>query len=181
MKKLILLFLILFVTKQTAFSQIIEFEDISDRDFNGVFAIKDQNENVTGYYTYYEIDKESKGMRLYEFAFTEKELGAVKKYKLSIHKKAEINNVVFNDKYLLISYDDIKNKKIVFTTISTEGEEIGRKEYEVAKRKNVEGDFYPSAGDGFYFVKPNIVKRRTGYILEKYDNNLEVVWTQEVM
>jgi hypothetical protein len=160
---------------------MLEFEDISNRDFNGVFGIKDQKENVMGYYTYYEVDKESKGMRLYEFAFTDKNMGEVKKYSLSIHKNAEINNVVFNDKYLLISYDDIKNKKIVFTTISTAGEKIGYKEYEVAKRKNVEGDFYPSEGDGFYLVKPNIVKGRTGYIFQKYDNNLEELWSQEIM
>jgi hypothetical protein len=75
----------------------------------------------------------------------------------------------------------VKNKKIVFTTISTEGKKIGYQEYEVAKRKNVEGDFYPSDGDGFYLVKPNIVKSRTGYILQKYDNNLQEQWTQEVM
>jgi hypothetical protein len=120
-------------------------------------------------------------MRLYEFAFTDKNLGSVKKYSLSIHRSAEINNVVFNDKYLLISYDDIKNKKIVFTTINTDGQKIGSQEYEVAKRRNVEGDFYPSQGDGFYLVKPNTVKGRTGYILQKYDNNLKELWTQEVM
>jgi hypothetical protein len=138
MKKYLLLFVIL-LWKGVSFAQILEFDDISKRDFNGVFAIKDQKENVMGYYTYYELERGSKGMRLYEFAFTDKNLGAVKKYSLEIHKNAEINNVVFNDQYLLISYDDIKNKKIVFTTISTEGEKIGYKEYDVAKRKNVEG------------------------------------------
>lgn len=181
MKKFVLLFVLILLFKGASFSQILEFEDISNRDFNGVFAIKDQKENVMGYYTYYEVDKESKGMRLYEFTFTDKNMGEVKKYSLSIHKKAEINTVVFNDKYLLISYDDIKNKKIVFTTISTSGEKIGYKEYEVAKRRNVEGDFYPSEGDGFYLVKPNIVKGRTGYIFQKYDNNLEELWSQEIM
>jgi hypothetical protein len=180
MKKCVLIVALLFY-KSFSFAQIVEFNDISRRDFNGVFAIRDQKENVTGYYTYYEQEREDKGMRLYEFVFTDKNLGNVKKYSLSIHKNAEINNVVFNDKYLLISYDDIKNKKIVFTTISTAGEKIGYQEYEVAKRKNVEGDFYPSQGDGFYLVKPNIVKGRTGYILQKYDNTLQEVWTQEVM
>lgn len=171
----------LLLYKSVSFAQVTEFDDISQRDFNGVFAIRDQQENVMGYYTYYEVERENKGMRLYEFAFTDKKLGTVKKYNLSIHKNAEINSVVFNDQYLLISYDDIKNKKIVFTTISTEGKKIGYQEYEVAKRKNVEGDFYPSQGDGFYLVKPNIVKGRTGYILQKYDNNLQEQWTQEVM
>lgn len=181
MKKYLLLFVFLLLWKGLAYSQILEFDDISKRDFNGVFAIKDQKEKVMGYYTYYELEKEGKGMRLYEFSFTDKDLGNVKKYSLSIHKRAEINNVVFNDKYLLISYDDVKNKKIVFTTINTAGEKIGYNEYEVAKRKNVVGDFYPSDGDGFYFVKPHIIKGRTGYILQKYDNKLQELWTQEVM
>ena len=181
MKNYLLLFAFLLIGKSIAFSQVLEFNDISKRDFNGVFAIKDQKENSIGYYTYYEVEKEGKGMRLYEFAFTDKNLGDVKKYSLTIHKNAEINSVVFNNKYLLISYDDTKNKKIVFTTISTEGEKIGYKEYEVAKRRNVEGDFYPSEGDGFYLVKPNTVKGRTGYIFQKYDNSLQELWTQEVM
>lgn len=180
MKKYLLL-IIFFTWKSVCFSQMLEFNDISKRDYNGVFTIKDQNEKVQGYYTYYEQEKEGKGMRLYEFAFADKNLGNVKKYNISIHKRAEINNIVFNDKYLLISYDDVKNKKIIFTTINTDGEKIGYNEYEVAKRKNVEGDFYPAAGDGFYFVKPNIVKGRTGYILVKYDNNLKELWTKEVM
>jgi hypothetical protein len=180
MKKLLLL-CVLCLCAPIAFSQILEFNDISKRDFNGVMSIRDQKENVMGYYTYYELEKEGKGMRLYEFAFADKQLGGIKKYSLSIHKRAEINNVVFNDKYLLISYDDIKNKKLVFTTVNTQGEQVGYNEFEVDKRKNVTGDFYPSAGDGFYLVKPNIVKGRTGYILQKYDNGLKVVWTQEVI
>lgn len=180
MKKLLLL-LVLCLGTTVSFSQILEFNDISKRDFNGVFSIKDQNEKVMGYYTYYELEREEKGMRLYEFSFVDKQLGGVKKYSLSIHKRAEINNVVFNDKYLLISYDDIKNKKIVFTTISPEGEKVGYNEFLVDKKKNVTGDFYPSAGDGFYMVKANIVKGRTGYILQKYDNDLKMIWTQEVM
>lgn len=180
MKKYLLLFALL-LWKSVSYAQILEFNDISQRDFNGVFPIQDQKENIMGYYTYYEVEKSGKGMRLYEFSFTDKNLSQVKKYSLSIHKNAEINTVVFNDNYLLISYDDIKNKKIVFTTINTDGEKIGYKEYEVAKRKNVEGDFYPSEGDGFYLVKPNIVKGRTGYIFQKYDNNLNEMWTQEVM
>jgi hypothetical protein len=111
MKKCVLIVALLFY-KSFSFAQIVEFNDISRRDFNGVFAIRDQKENVTGYYTYYEQEREDKGMRLYEFVFTDKNLGNVKKYSLSIHKNAEINNVVFNDKYLLISYDDIKNKRL---------------------------------------------------------------------
>ncbi len=98
---------VLYLYGPVAFSQILEFNDISKRDFNGVMPIIDQKENVTGYYTYYELEKEGKGMRLYEFAFADKQLGGIKKYNLSIHKRAEINKVVFNDKYLLISYDDI--------------------------------------------------------------------------
>jgi hypothetical protein len=73
MKKYALLAAML-LYKSVSFAQIAEFNDISQRDFNGVFAIRDQQENVTGYYTYYELEREDKGMRLYEFAFTDKAL-----------------------------------------------------------------------------------------------------------
>jgi len=118
-KKIVTLFFL--VLGIQASSQIVEFEDISKRNFNGAFGIIDQDNNVTGYYTYYKKENEDNGMRLFEFSFTDKELKNVVRYPLSVHKNAEVNNVVFNGKYMLISYDDIKNKKIVFTTISPDG------------------------------------------------------------
>jgi hypothetical protein len=45
MKKCVLIVALLFY-KSFSFAQIVEFNDISRRDFNGVFAIRDRRERI---------------------------------------------------------------------------------------------------------------------------------------
>ncbi|MDP4662852.1 MAG: hypothetical protein NWS74_04265, partial [Salibacteraceae bacterium] len=115
MKKL-LLASIGVLTYVMSISQTIEINDVKGNKFNGVAAImNDKGESVSGYYTYYMVEKGDKGMRTLEFSIVDKGVTKVTKTQIEMHKNANLNNTVFNGKYFLVSYDDPKNKEIVVT------------------------------------------------------------------
>ena len=99
-------------------SQSIQIDEVRGMRFSGVQPImSDNGESVAGYYTYYLADKGEKGMRTLEFCIIDKGVFQLKLNCINLL----INNTVFNGKNFLISYDDRKNKQIVFTTIDLEG------------------------------------------------------------
>ena len=94
-------------------TQSVEIEGVRGYRFNGVAPIlDDKGESVSGYYTYYLVDKGEKGMRTLEFSIIDKGVTKVTTAQIELHKYANLNNTVFNGKYFLISYDDRKNKQI---------------------------------------------------------------------
>ena len=181
MKKLILLTALMLVST-VCMSQSVEIEGVSGFRFSGVSPIlDDKGESVSGYYTHYIIDKGAKGMRTLEFSIINKEVSKVSQAQIELHKFATLNNTVFNGKNFLISYDDRKNKKIVFTTIDLDGNIVATNSITADKRRSAYSVVYPAAkGEGFYVVRPALVKNRVrGHYLEKINNDLEVVWSIE--
>jgi len=119
MKHLLLAVGLLFTA--SIFAQSIQIDNVKGRKFNGVKPILDnKGESVSGYYTYYMVEKGDKGMRTLEFSIIDKEVTKVTKTNIDLHRTSTLNNTVFNGKNFLISYDDRKNKQIVFTTLDTE-------------------------------------------------------------
>jgi hypothetical protein len=181
MKKIILLTAgILF--SAVCLSQSVEIDEVKGLRFSGVNPIMDEKgESVAGYYTYYLADKGAKGMRTLEFCIIDKGVTKVSKAHIELHKWATLNNTVFNGKNFLISYDDRKNKQIVFTTLDLEGNIVATNNIPADKRRTAYSVVYPGAnGDGFYVVRPALVKNRVkGHYLEKISNDLEVEWSIE--
>ncbi|MFB1003799.1 MAG: hypothetical protein QMC70_06655, partial [Bacteroidia bacterium] len=71
MKRLILGMSLLITV--TCFAQSIQIDDVKGRRFTGVKTIlADDGETVSGYYTYYLVEKGSKGMRTLEFSIIDK-------------------------------------------------------------------------------------------------------------
>ncbi|MBN2570708.1 MAG: hypothetical protein JXA68_01155 [Ignavibacteriales bacterium] len=171
--------LTLWVLSFGIFAQSIEIQDVKRSRFNGVKPIfSGEDMKVEGYYTYYMIEKGSNGDRLFEFALIDKEVKDAKKIQVTINKSSNINNTIFNGKYFLISWDDVKDKKMVFNTIATDGTIIANKEIPVEKRRLAASTVYASIdGEGFYIVSPQSSGASAiGYSIERVNNKLEQIW-----
>ncbi|NQY11369.1 MAG: hypothetical protein HRT71_17870 [Flavobacteriales bacterium] len=165
----------------SSMAQTIQIDGVKGRKFKGVKSIRDgKGETISGYYTYYEVDKGEKGMRQFEFAIVDKGVTKVVNAQIALHKSAQINNTVFNGKFFLISFDDRKNKKIVFNILDLNGKIVKTRETPVEKKKNASSVVYPAEnGAGFYVVQPIWEKGKHGYSLSKIDNQLAEVWRIE--
>ena len=154
----------------SCFTQSVQIDDVKGYKFNGVKPILDtKGESVSGYYTYYLVDKGEKGMRTLEFSIIDKGVTTVTKTHIELHRTSTLNNTIFNGKNFLISYDDRKNKQIVFTVIDLEGNVVAKNEIAAEKKRVANSVVYPAAnGEGFYVVRPALVKNRIkGHYLEK--------------
>ena len=163
-------------------AQSVTIENVKGTRFNGVKEIMSEDGNgVSGYYTYYITEKGDKGMRTLEFSIIDKGVTKVTKTEIELHRTSTLNNTVFNGKNFLVSYDDRKNKRIVFNVLDLNGNIIAENAIAAEKRRVASSVVYPGAnGEGFYIVRPALVKNRVkGYYLEKIDNNLEVKWSVE--
>ncbi len=162
-------------------AQFVEIEGVKGSRFRGVNPIlTGEDQTVSGYYTYYMVEKGEKGERTFEFALIDKELSGVKKTQITMNKRAVIKNTVFNGSFMLIHYDDIKNKQIKLNIIDTEGKIVVDKGIPTEKRWLTDADIYADAtGDGFYIVAPVLGKKVKGYSIEKVNNKLDQVWKIE--
>jgi hypothetical protein len=166
----------------SSFAQSVQIEGVRGFRFTGVKPIySDNGGTISGYYTHYLTEKGEKGMRTLEFSIIDKGVTKVAKTDIELHRTSTLNNTVFNGKYFLVSYDDRKNKQIVFKTIDLDGNIVSSNEIPAEKRRTASSVVYPGAnGEGFYVVRPALVKNRIrGFYLEKIDNELKVEWTVE--
>ncbi len=164
-------------------AQSVQIEGVEGGRFNGVNPIiSTEGETVSGYYTYYMLEKEDKGMRTFEFAIIDKAVTKVVKAPITLHKWANINTTVFNDKYFLISYDDAKNKQVVINVLDLDGKITKTKTISTEKKRLASSTAYPAAGGtGFYIVRPIEDKKanKFGFSIEFLNNELEEQWKVE--
>lgn len=174
-------FLFVSLLALTMHAQFVEISDVKGTRFRGVSPIfTGEDEVVQGYYTYYMLEKGEKGERIFEFAIIDKNLSNVTKTQITIPRRAVIKNTVFNGNFLLISYDDIKNKQVVLNIIDKAGKIVETKTLSTEKRWLTDGVVYPDAtGEGFYVVTPVVGKKTRGYAIERVDNKLEQRWRIE--
>lgn len=179
--KLLILGLTLLITA-SSFAQSLQIDGVKGNRFNGVKPIMaDDGQTVSGYYTYYMVEKGEKGIRTLEFSIIDKGVTKITKTPIEIHRTSTLNSTVFNGKYFLISYDDRKNKQIVFKVLDLEGKIVASDEISADKKRVASSVVYPAAnGEGFYIVRPALVKNRIkGHYLEKINNELEQQWKIE--
>jgi len=164
MKK-ILLFALYIGLGLSTIAQSVTIDGIKGIRFKGVDPIvSSEDETISGYFTYYMVDKGDSGMRTFEFAIIDKEVTTVKTAELELHKRATINNTVFNGKYFLISYDDMKNKQNVFNVLDLDGKVVKTISTSNEKKRLTASTVYPAAnGEGFYIVRPIAEKRKNGF------------------
>lgn len=164
-----------------AISQSVEINEVKNSRFTGVHPITDgEDGEVSGYYTYYMLEKQKKGIRVLEFAIIDKGVKQVNKIPLELHKYANINDIVFNGVNFLISWDDWKNKKTVLKVISKAGKIIKSQEFTYEKRSQVGTFTYPMAeGKGFYVIRNEYRSKVQGYSIQKVDNDLKQIWKKD--
>ena len=67
-------------------AQSVSIDGVKGRRFNGVIPIvSGEDEAVSGYYTYYMVEKQQKGMRTFEFAIIDKDVKKVSKIPITLH------------------------------------------------------------------------------------------------
>lgn len=177
-----LLFTVALLVTGSSIAQSVQIDNVSGFRFTGVKPIyADNGDAISGYYTYYIAEKGDKGMRTLEFSIIDKGVTKVTKTEIELHRTSTLNNTVFNGKNFLISYDDRKNKQIVFKVIDLNGNIVAEDVIAAEKKRVAESVVYPAAnGEGFYVVRPALDKNRIkGHYLEKIDNELNVKWSIE--
>jgi len=178
MKKLLCAALMLLALTTTK-AQSVEINGVDGRNFSGVKPIMtNTNGVVQGYYTYYIVEKKKKGIRTFEFSIIDKDVTKVTKTQIDLNSYSTLNNTVFNGKFFLISYNDTKNKKIVFNVIDLEGKIVKTNEIAIEKKRFIASKIYPAAnGEGFYVVRPIKEKKEKGFTIEKITNTLDIEWS----
>ncbi|MBS2098100.1 DUF6770 family protein [Carboxylicivirga linearis] len=180
MKKIVLAISLL-LCYHCVYSQTIEINDIVTSRFTDINPILSGIDGeVEGYCAFYMLEKESKGNRLFEFNIISKDLSSSNQTSISIHKNAEVNNVIFNGQYSLVSVDDRKNKQIKLYILDKAGKIVTEKTIETDKKRLAASTvFADRTGEGFYVVSPIDEKKKNGYTLSKVDNKLENIWRIE--
>jgi hypothetical protein len=180
MRKILASCVLLPLASLSSFGQSIQIDDVAGREFTGVNTILSPKDNsVAGYYTIYEIEKATKGMRTYQFAFIDSAVTKTVTTNIDIHKAADLNKTVFNGKYMLVSYEDWTNKKLFYKVIGLDGKLLKSKEEVLDRKTFVSFSVFPAEnGEGYYIIKATEPKKEgTGYKIEKVDNSLNVQWT----
>lgn len=184
MKKLLFAYVAIILSALSVYAQSIEINDVKKTKFSGVYPIlSGESGEVNGYFTYYMLEKGKKGMRTFQFALMNNEMTELKKTDLELHKNSSINATVFNGKFLMISWDDFKNKKTVVKLIDTKGIVVKSKEFPFEKVRYAGTSVYPmKGGEGFYITRPEKRKKGIlGYSIQKINNDLAVIWKQDVL
>ena len=176
--------LVCFASISTIISQTLQIDGIAGKRFNGVYNIISPEDGETaGYFTYHRTERGKKGMRSYEFIFTDTTLSSKTSTIIEMHKNARLNHTVFNGKFMLVSYEDWKNRVFVTQLIDKETGNIIKTKEETVDRKTYNSStiFPAEKGEGFYIIKGDFVKKQgRGYELKKVDNNLEEIWSKTV-
>ena len=182
MKKIIYIIALMSISL-SAFSQSVAIDDVKGNKFTGVQTIwSGIDGTIDGYYTYYMVENPGKGLRVFEFALIDKDITKITKVPITMHKYANITNTVFNGKFFLVAYSDIANSKSVTIIIDVNGQIIKTDEVETTKKYLAVSTIFPGMnGDGFYIVRPEVVKPQFGYTITKVDNDLKEIWKETQM
>lgn len=147
-----------------------------------------KNDEVTGYYFFYQTDKLKKGQRAFEIRLIDANLEEIAKETIIQGKLTYMIDAAFNGSTLLFKFYDRKLKKVMYRTLSMDGQ-LSKAVYRAATKYEMrtlnmalqagQEDFMnlscPSS-DGFidvYGDKESTYAYKVAYI----DNNGKVKWT----
>lgn len=134
MKRIFLLLTLIFASINL-FSQSASIDDILNFRLKDTGSMYDQNNDVDGYYFFYEVDKLKKGDREFMIRILDKNLNLIAAKTLVANKSSTLISSSFNNKEIAFIFLNIKEKTLRFLTYNNKGEinsdetkEISRKE-----------------------------------------------------
>lgn len=150
-----------------------------------------KNNELAGYYSFYETDKVDSKNKAFTVALMDDNLTDVGSIRIVREKNSVLMESVFNGKAFMFFF--LNGKNIELETYSSEGKKLGEKVYEdVSKWERMRAMMATSAGangevnqsifpigeEGF--LKQSVTKgEKWGYQLTAYNNDLSVRWETE--
>lgn len=165
------------------YAQTVTFDQVRKLRTRGIGTIENDNQ-VVGYYFFYEQDKADRQNRNYILQVTDAAGKSVMRKSLTRPKRVVLSEVSFNGSAFLLFFKDPKERSFEFVTYDRSGERIGRKfrkdlsrpEFFGAKTtisgEETEREVYPVANQGFV-VYGNHPEEKRGYTVTYYPNDFD--------
>ena len=117
-----------------AWSQSRTFENIQRTTMRSSGTILENNE-ISGYYILYDMDKAKKGNRTYLLEILDENLDRFKTTTLEEGKSVYLTESVFNGEAIMLKFVDMKQKRLIFMAYSKGGDLLSKTEKELTKRE----------------------------------------------
>lgn len=179
MKKLCTLLAIMTFIAIQSFGQSITFDDIRSIRLRNSGAILDNNE-VKGYYLFYETDKVDRKNRAYELTILDQNLNKVATKKIVDSKYLILQAASYNGQTIMLKFFNVKDKIVSFEAFDREAKLAKKHSRELEKNEELTNyylgtddkglhngsSFYAAGQDGFvnYTVRAKALKM--GYKIE---------------
>ncbi len=191
MKKFILL-VILGITSISVFSQKTHLADLKVDAYirgNGVIA---ESEVIQGYYTFYSIDKPSKGMLNYGVQITDENGTAINSFNFTDTKQLHLLESSYQNGEICFRFLDAKEKGIRFKIFNTKGELINNYFFDLDKSEynkflrwtmiedeeiNVNTNLFDIGSRGFLSIVNCEVNKKNSFKILKFTTNSKSVET----
>ncbi|MEO8589804.1 MAG: DUF6770 family protein [Flavobacteriales bacterium] len=172
----------------SSIAQTREFQNVLRARARTTGGVIMKNNELGGYYSFYETDKVDGKNRAFRVALMDDNLGEAGEIRIVRPKNSILMECVFNGKAFLLFF--LNDKNVEMETYDTNGKKLGSKVYEdvtkwertramMAAKAGENGEVNQSIfpiGDGG-FLKQSITKGETyGYQLTAYNNDLTVRW-----
>ncbi len=169
--------LFLFAGGITAQNKTKSLEGINSILLKNMGAIKD-NEEVVGYYFFYEVDKIDRKTRAYRLKIVDNNLEEISSKKIKSGKYTSLIDARFNGKHIMLKFYEGKEKKYSFKTYAMDGKmgkgasrKLGKKTYnpplymQSKRGENHSDALFPIPGKGFVNYA-SIKNKKRGYIID---------------
>lgn len=185
MKKTSISVLICLVASLT-FAQTKKIDNINDSfKVKNSGAILNKENDVDGYYFFYELDKLKKGNREFAIQIIDKNLNEVARKNYIDNKNTFLMKSSFNNQQIMFAMANYNEKKMTLLTFDTKANQLPKVEFELESKEirylqtmQQTGDFnvlFPIENKGFLFNKFEDNKN-IGYSLKYYPSNGGKAW-----
>ena len=148
-----------------------------------------QNEEVKGYYVFYPEEKVDRKTVAFKISLLDDNLNQVSEFDIERPKKYILIESSFNQNAFVFNFYDPKSRTMEYVTFDRSGNELGSvttDKISMMERAAVSAilqnpetttsNIFPVDDSGFIRYA-TIPKRKDGYSLTRYDNNLKEVWS----
>ena len=185
----LLMVLLAFAAHTPSFAQSREFKDLISYRSAGSGPIL-ENDNIKGYYAFYEYDKADKKNDAYMLQLMDDNLNIVKSLDVLRPRGDFLLETVFNGNCFVSVFYNQSKESIDLTSYDKTGKTMGSykvdelpkwEKYRLQGALRNKDDVansavFPRGKDGF--VRMSFTKNeKLGYLVEGYDNNMKLIWT----
>jgi hypothetical protein len=150
-------------------------------------SIVDRNNEVTGYYMWYWVDRKDKKSNAYILRILDNNANLVQDIPLSLPKTYYFLECAFNGEAFALLFFDRTKKSLVMQTLDKSGKRIKSHTFPKSKGQElnvmaarIKSDYfarmvYPTDQNGFILTR-DVKNSKLGYSIEAYDNQMKRIW-----